>query len=202
MTVTYTKRLTGNYNAQTRTNKAFDCGYSLSVHGRIHTDGEYERTGVGSLIYRAKYQQDREAVNELALLMSQHIATRLAEMGEDATYIHAIIPAPPSNLDRSFQPVYEIAKLVAEHLGIRYDEELVRKAQGSCVKQMEGYSSKYPYVRERLTVVDRRYQGKRLLVVDDIIDSGATLDAIAATLKDSGATSVYVMVATSTISKK
>jgi len=38
---------------------------------------------------------------------------------------------------------------------------------------------------------DRRMEGKRVLLIDDVCTSGATLDSCAATLKAAGATSVW-----------
>jgi predicted amidophosphoribosyltransferase len=71
------------------------------------------------------------------------------------------------------------------------------------MKNLESYEEKVAHLRQVLKVADTRYAGKRLLVIDDIVDSGATLDTVASLLKTHGAVGhVYVLCATETLMKR
>lgn len=197
------KRLTAAYNIHARTGAAYDNGYALASHGQVNGHGVYCRSMVGELVYRAKYHFDRDAADTIANLMVERIQQRLHAIGRSANLFAAIIPVPPSNMDRPFQLVPYIADVVAHRLGVVYDDSCLSKAtHGNTVKNMKGYAEKFQVLEAAIAAVDRRYAGKRVLVIDDIIDSGATLDAVAGALKRSGARIVDVMVATATINKK
>jgi predicted amidophosphoribosyltransferase len=151
-----------------------------------------------------KYYHDMRALNVLVEQMKQRITDRLAELGRETSVFDAIIPIPPSIQNRPFQPVIEIARRLAEQLSIRFDADLVSK-QGDLqpMKNLESYEEKVAHLRQVLKVADTRYAGKRLLVIDDIVDSGATLDTVASLLKTHGAVGhVYVLCATETLMKR
>jgi predicted amidophosphoribosyltransferase len=50
---------------------------------------------------------------------------------------------------------------------------------------------RYANVRGAFSCKDLRFEGRRVLVIDDVCTSGATLDACALALKQAGAASVW-----------
>ena len=109
-----------------------------------------------------------------------------------------VVPAPPSVARRS-QPVVEIARALAKKLGIPTCEDAVIKSKTT--KQMKNIQD----FAEREKVLQGAIQkggnlkGKRVLLVDDLCESGATIRRTAdVLLKDCGATSVHAVVLTRT----
>lgn len=197
----YTRRLSNAYNQFARTNQRFDTGYALASHGLFNREGFYKRTSVGELVYEAKYRLDRSAVERLAELMLQVVQSRLREIGLTTAFFDVVVPVPPSRLDRPFQPVFELARHIATRLNLPCDETTLVKREGQQVKSLKDYQAKYTYVRERLYTTSDHLAGKRVLVIDDIIDSGATMDAVADALKAAGAVQVHPLVGSSTVTK-
>jgi len=199
------RRLDRSYNNGHRKTPGFDTGWALALHRRYDSATKtLIRSEQGELVNRMKYYHDMRALNVLVEQMKQRITDRLAELGRETSVFDAIIPIPPSIQNRPFQPVIEIARRLAEQLSIRFDADLVSK-QGDLqpMKNLESYEEKVAHLRQVLKVADTRYAGKRLLVIDDIVDSGATLDTVASLLKTHGAVGhVYVLCATETLMKR
>lgn len=199
------RRLDNRFNVRQRDFASFDSGWALAQHSCFdHASGDFRRTEHGELVYRMKYCYDRVALESLAAQMVQRIKDRLAELNVDVSVFSAIIPVPPSKLDRPYQPVIELAKRVAEELGLNCDTEILYKEGPTvCVKGFNAYRDKVEHLRHTVKVRDTRYSGQRVLVIDDIIDSGATLDTVATALKVQGNIDrVYVLCATETLGKK
>lgn len=98
-----------------------------------------------------------------------------------------MVPAPASTV-RNRQPVDEVAKAIAAKLKVRvFKNIVVKKApEGSSVslKDMKSKVEKQEALAARFVLNDGiTNQGKwNVLVVDDLYDSGATLEAICAIL--------------------
>lgn len=204
-TQTVCRRLDKRFNARQREHASFDSGWALSFHSRFnHTIGMFERTELGELVHKMKYRYNMAALVTLAELMAERIKSRLNELNVDATVFSAVIPIPPSKTNRPYQPVEELARLVAQRLGIPCDTKyLFKSAVTKDVKSLTSYKDKAELLRDAMQTADQRYAGKRVLVIDDIVDSGATLDMAAHTLKSKGQVDrVYVLCATETLGKQ
>lgn len=204
-TQTVCRRLDKRFNARQREHASFDSGWALGLHSRFnHEKADFERTELGELVHKMKYRYNMEALVTLAELMAERIKSRLNELNVDATVFSAVIPIPPSNTDRPYQPVEELARLVAQRLGIPCDTKYLFKSTVTTnVKSLTSYKEKVELLRDAMQTADQRYAGKRVLVIDDIVDSGATLDMAAHTLKSKGQVDrVYVLCATETLGKQ
>src|SRR5690606_18459285 len=87
--------------------KPVDSFYFIDIHTRSSIkldDGTFltERTVVGELLYQFKYCFDQAVKEELSQIIYSYIDTNQLEFD-------VLIPIPPSNLDRPFQPVMELA---------------------------------------------------------------------------------------------
>lgn len=198
------KRLEHNYNCINRSEGRFNSGWALSNHTNVvNGTSAYSRSEVGSLVYAMKYQQSLKALHELAETMAYFVKRRLLQIGAGPECFAAIIPVPPT-VDRLYQPVIELARAVSSMVGIPCDTGLLVKHVGhQPIKQIKGYSDKRAILEHAMSVTDQRYAGKRVLVLDDIIDSGATLDTSADVLKrHGGVASVNVLCATYTLTQQ
>jgi ComF family protein len=135
------------------------------------------------LVQRFKYAGDLAVGRWLAL----QLADRVADARPD---IVVATPLTPSRLkDRGFNQALEIAKVVARRVGSRCDIEGILKVREtspqSGLARRERRANLRDTFRCRLDVT-----GMHVAVVDDVMTTGATADALAAALKRCGATRV------------
>lgn len=166
--------LTGNF---------FD-GYALELHtikSTLKADGSFEtlRTELGELIYKLKYNFDKSAIEPLA----QRCAKVIKEIFLD---FDVIIPAPPSNLNRPFQPVYEIAKRISELTKIPVDFDFIKKLPTEQIKTLSDQEARNIVLERAISIKGSRYKGRNILLFDDLFRSGDTLNAIAKKLRNDG----------------
>ncbi|KAB2894166.1 MAG: ComF family protein [Chlorobi bacterium] len=142
-----------------------------------------------------KYCFNRSALLTLAELMVNQINSRLKELDKDKSCFDAVIPVPPSKLDRPFQPALELARQIAVGIHVPYDDTILRKTlKTDVIKGLPNYEIRVKMLENVFSVTDRRYEGKSVLVVDDVVETGATLDSVAKVLKEKGGIShVYVI---------
>lgn len=135
------------------------------------------RTEVGEALYQLKYKSDHSKVPVLA----QQIVDSLGNHFQSASLI---IPMPPS-MQRTFQPVKEIAKQVAVLMNVPYNENLLVKA--SSTDQMKNIPLKEERIKalcSAFKVNDVLADGQyNVLIVDDLYDTGSSLEASTVILK-------------------
>ena len=66
------------------------------------------------------------------------------------------------------------------------------------MKNLREFHERQAVLQGALVVSPREITGKRVLLVDDLIRSGATLGAVAAALTDAGAAIIYAFALTKT----
>ena len=142
------------------------------------------------LIIQLKYQSVRAAAKPLARAMA------LLPGGEE----EIIVPVPTTRKrlrHRGFNHAQVLAKEMGDVLGMQVCEALVRYGEG--VSQVRlGMRER----RKNLTGcmrADARVKGKRVLLVDDVLTTGATAQEAARALLEAGAMSVSVFAAAKTV---
>ncbi len=148
---------------------------------------------VRKAILALKYRFAKEVAQELALHFCLGLKQRWLPFGA-AT----LVPVPlykKRQQWRGFNQAEEMGKLVAEEMGWRFIPDLIlreaarepqtrlKKAQRIVnVKGIFAFNEKYPR-----SVVNRQ----PLVLFDDVVTTGATLEAVARVLKHAGANAVY-----------
>ena len=140
----------------------------------------------------------------LALKSEPHVSARLAEL------LHATQQRPPLNAatrvlpvplhperqrERGFNQAALLARIVASRTGLPVDEEsLIRatfverhRAGMDARARRESVQQAFQVTRPRLI------NGERVLLVDDVFTTGATVTACADALRNAGATDVFVL---------
>ncbi len=169
----------------------WSAGWALGFHSQ-YAGANWNRSETGELTYRLKYQGDQSL---LPLLVEQ--ATALIADHPELAQVDAVVPVPPSTL-RANDPVSSFAKALAQKLGLPYLPALVKSRQTAPQKEMHTLAQKQSNVAGAFSV-QSPMKGKRLLVVDDLYDSGATLEEIHRHLQRAGAVKVNVLTLTRTI---
>ena len=182
----------------------WDRGWVLDLHtlSSIPLPGggfDTVRTEVGELLYRLKYRGEREAVAPIAAAAAKF----LTERGVVDSF-RGIIPVPPSQLDRPFQPVAELALSIGHLLDIPVCLDYLTKVRRTPpLKGLDDGESRKALLAGAFSVADERFAGKPILLLDDLIRSGETLSEITRVLRTQGRVSgVYVLAITKTRTKK
>lgn len=166
-------------------------GWALGFHSQFQ-GANWNRSGIGELAYRLKYQGDLSVlpalVDQAAILIADH---------PDLAQVDAIVPVPPST-PRPHDPVSSFAQVLAERFGLALLPIVVKVKQTSPQKELHALAQKRANVAGAFGL-ESSVKGKRLLVVDDLFDSGATLEEINRLLRRHGAIQVCVLTLTRTI---
>ena len=159
-------------------------GYALEIHtikSTLKEDGNFEtlRTELGEMLYQLKYNFDKSVIEKIAIKCADTINNLFTD-------IDVIIPSPPSNLNRPFQPVYELAKRISELTKISLDINYVSKLPTEQIKSLAESEERNLILERAISIKDDRYRSKNILLFDDLFRSGDTLNIIAHKLKNEG----------------
>lgn len=168
----------------------FNQGYALGLYseplGRCP-----EKTHVGGLLHRFKYEYDQPAGAALADLAVELINSRSLLKSSDL-----IVTVPPSFISRPFDPISVLAQRVSEGTGIRREKEVIKRIRITKLQKRildkagkeENVVSTFRLDRPGLVF------GKTVLLLDDLYDSGATVNQISQLLKRARADKVFALV--------
>lgn len=170
---------------------SWDYGWSLGFHSRF-SGGDWAWITIGDLTYRLKYECDTSV---LPTLVTQTV--ELTQLHPELIRVDVILPVPPSTA-RPPDPVQLFCTALAEKTGIPMQTTLSKTRQTQPQKEMKTLAQKRTNVSGAFTLRGD-FKGKRLLLVDDLFDSGATLEEITRLLKKHGALTVTVLALTCTI---
>lgn len=169
---------------------AFTKGYSPFVYSGV----------VASLINRLK-NGDRYLANLLGEEMTRYLRPHIENTCE---WLVVSVPLTKEREEtRGYNQAEELAKCVAKGLGLEHDS-------GVLVKTRDAISQKYLSQKERMENVQGAYrvhkrkavQGKKLILIDDIMTTGATGGECSRILKNAGALEVIFLTAASLKERK
>lgn len=163
-------------------------GIALGMHAQ---DAEgTERSEIGELLVRFKYGGERSLGRMLGAALGRAVSAQQSEV-----VVHI-----PSSRRHAFEPACELARSAARSLRVRCLPRfiaLTRKVRPQ--KDLVSLSEKKENVRGAFKV--RRAElirGRRVLIVDDVYDSGATLEEAWRVVKEAGAAEIVVGAVTKT----
>lgn len=149
------------------------------------------RTEVGELLYRLKYRNDASALDEIGTVAEKFIRSWRIKFD-------VIVPAPPTRT-RRVQPLHQITDELSRRFEVPVAKAVSKKAAGAAeLKNLREFHERQAVLQGALAVNGRQIVGKRVLLVDDLIRSGATLGAVAAALTEAGAAIIYAFALTKT----
>jgi competence protein ComFC len=167
----------------------FDLGFALGEYS-IAESTKKKRTIAGNLLHKFKYEQDQHAGEFLADLASDFINSQVLFKSSNL-----MLTVPPSFKSRSLDPVSFLAERIEERTQIHWERDAFKRIR--LTKPQKSIRDKQ---NERLNVFDTfqwakpvKIAGEKILLIDDIRDSGATLNEISAILRQAGAEKIYVL---------
>ena len=173
--------LTGNWHT----------GFALDFHSS-YTGADWNRSGIGDLTYRLKYQSDSTALPAL-IEHTRNLFNAHPEMNQ-----FDIIQPVPSSTQRDFNPVQEFCKTLSSASNKPTQTSITKTRQTKPQKEMHTLPQKRDNVAGAFAI-NNNITGKQILLVDDLFDSGATLEEITRLLLQHKAARVNVLTFTRTI---
>jgi ComF family protein len=173
------------------------CCASNGAVSRARAIGEYEGT-LREIIHALKYSGRYSLSRPLAELMRR----RGRELLED---VDCVVPVP-LHWRREYQRGFNQAREIARHLGRPVANVLVRcratRAQVELAADRRRANVAGAFMIRRGWFRAPSIRGKKLLLIDDVSTTGATLESCAGVLKESGASEVFALTAARVVTRR
>ena len=168
-------------------------GWTLDVHTRSSRplpDGRYDtdRTELGELVYQVKYESDKSKIQPIAETAAQFVKEKYTvDEHPILPYLKVIIPIPPSDTSRNFQPVTDIAQEIGKLLKLPVRSDYLKKVKQSLpLKNFSDIESKREQLQDAFVVDIQEFKNQCVLLFDDLYDSGTTLTEVTKVLYEQG----------------
>ena len=140
------------------------------------------------LLHEIKYKGDKALGEYLGSVFIRHLSTEKAFKNIDV-----VVPIPLHKsklLSRGYNQSYFLAKGMAQELKIKVDDETVIRAKKSETQTRKSRAQRWQNVSGIFQVTNDSFKDKNVLLVDDVITTGATLEACGEAILDAGAKSL------------
>ncbi|MBA3631309.1 MAG: ComF family protein [Acidobacteria bacterium] len=138
--------------------------------------------------------------------IARHLQNLFVSRFENSDFqdISLLVPVPLSKrrfFERGFNQASVLADILAKQTGIKLDEQsLIRKIHTPMHRAAMDNKAREMSVKNAFEVKRPRFiEGKKILLVDDVFTSGATVSNCAKTLKKCGADKIYVFTLAKTL---
>lgn len=173
---------------------AFACGYcqDLKFHF-VRAVAACRAEGiVRDSIHRFKYNREMYYERHLTDWLIKGARERI-----DWTQVDAIVPVPlhpRKRREREFNQAEHLAAALQREFGKPVDQRTLRRVKDTTTQTALGAEERRNNLRDAFGVRDpAAFKGKRLVLVDDVFTTGATMDSCARTLRKAGAEEVIAL---------
>jgi ComF family protein len=146
---------------------------------------------VQNLLHQIKYNNRPEIGERLGKIFAVNVALHGFE-----TEFDLLIPVPlhkNKKRTRGYNQSEMIAKGMAEVLHIPHSDSVVERLTATATQTKKSRIERWENVNFAFRVMDRsQISGRRILIVDDVITTGATIEACAKCLLEAGAAEISV----------
>ncbi len=122
----------------------------------------------------------------------------MADFVKSKKFACDIIVAVPPTRTRRVQPLFRICDGLGAKLKLPVLRNAVKKSGASELKNLHKFEERSQALENAISVDTKTVAGRRVLLVDDLVRSGAMIKAVAEQLKLAGASAVYVIAVTQT----
>jgi amidophosphoribosyltransferase len=157
------------------------------LHTRVCADETRLSPCIFEYVYLARPDSimDNISVYKSRLRMGEHLAERILERFPRHEHdIDVVIPIPDTGRTAALP--------LAHHLNVKYREGFIKNRYIGRTFIMPGQSQRKKSVRQKLNVVELEFKGKNVLLVDDSIVRGTTIQQIIQMAREAGARKVYM----------
>jgi len=137
----------------------------------------FEKKGpIQKLMHQLKYK----GKEDIGQVLGDWLGTSLSTLPQ-YTAVDAVIPVPlhPKKMKkRGYNQVSAFAKAISMHLNASYEDSILVKSKNTQTQVFKGRFTRSDEVLNAFSITDtQRLAGKHILLLDDIITTGATLEA-------------------------
>ncbi|GHT22131.1 hypothetical protein AGMMS4957_11950 [Bacteroidia bacterium] len=185
-------------------------GWAMDLHTTSSIPKEKDEAGnvvkwdtirppIAEALYRLKYCSDISNVVSIA----KPIADFLHEKQEQWN-VNMIVPVPPSDTERAYQPVGELENAIAVLSKVPVDNTVLKKNESTPpLKTIDDPEARREILQDAFSVETDTLKGKNVMIFDDIYRSGETLNAVGEVITNQGnADNVYALTVTKTRAKR
>lgn len=165
------------------------------------TDGNWERTEIGQLIKDAKPYDGTATKAHLAAAVK--IAEKMGDFMEAIGIyknVTAIVAVPPSNPAKTYRVPAVLVALLAKRFSIEDASERLKKSTATPQLKNLTREQKAKALEGSLVIEDGAFDGDVVLLVDDLYQSGTTLNFVAEAIREAGAAQIFGLAAVKTMS--
>ncbi len=153
-----------------------------------------------TLMIRLKYHGALPLAREFGERLGDALST-LSALG-DVTPLLVPVPLAPSRLaSRGFNQAWELARVASRRAHLPASAQVLRRERTTAAQRRLSREERRRNLRGAFVASDR-VRGRRVVLIDDVMTTGATCDAAAAALKHAGATHVLAAVVLRTPSSR
>ena len=179
--------------------------FALGWHSKPGREGKPPLTTLGQWIHLAKsYSTQSDGIGNTTV--ADLIAEQMAEFIQRHPLYRncdGILSVLPSNPDKTFDLPAYLASNLEENCGIPFIRKALFKNRLTAqMKYCPTLEDKLDNITDSISVRHNLVTGKRLLIIDDIFESGVTLSETMRVLQSAQATALYGLVATKTLKRK
>ena len=143
------------------------------------------------IIHQLKYRRKTALADPLAERMTGFLANHLPLARIDM--VTCVPLHPRRRRTRGFNQSHLLGKHMADRLNLPYQESVLRRIRQSKVQAVSSYEQRRDNIADAFRLSDpQAVSGKTVLLVDDVLTTGATLNECSRVLKAAGATHVFV----------
>jgi len=154
--------------------------------------GSYD-SALRSIVLRIKEQRNESLTHHIGLHFAGQFRQQL-----DTLSIDAIVPVPlhwTRRLWRGYNQAEVLARAIARHLHKPYRSHWLWRRLQTPLQASVTPTQRRKNLRQAMTArLPKRFQGQHVLLVDDVMTTGATADACTRALLNAGAGSVKVAI--------
>ncbi len=167
-----------------------DCLMEPPPYRKLHAVARYEGI-LHDLLVQFKFQGKERLIKPLGQKLRLYL-------GQTQIECDLVLPVPlhPSRLrERGFNQSLLLAQVVASELQVPLERRLLFKTKATAPQTSLKGDDRRKNLRNVFDVRDKdRIQGKRILMIDDVFTTGATMKEVAQILKKAGASQVEGLV--------
>ena len=157
-----------------------------------HPQFENVYSEIGRLLYLLKSKKDKSVIDPI-------VTAAVEFLRRQGWRLEVVVTVPPSRY-RFFQPLEMLGKEVAKRLEVEFCDGCVKKAKSTQqLKNVFDFERRQELLTDAFRSDRTKLVGKRVLLLDDLYRSGATMNAVSAAILQSGnAAAVYALAITKT----
>lgn len=148
-------------------------------------------SAIQKLLHALKYARQPE----IGIMLGKRYGVRLQQETQLLQTLDLIVPVPLHTTrlrERGYNQSDLFAQGLATSLGIPWNNQGLRRIRATATQTKRDRASRFKNVYKAFASNSQAVYGKRILLVDDIVTTGATLEACGATLLAAGAREISI----------